>query len=46
PVALDPGSPVGESYRQIAQRITGALTTPPEIPRERTFFEKLFGSLR
>jgi septum site-determining protein MinD len=45
PVALDAGSPVGESYRQIAQRITGALTTPPEIPREKSFFEKLFGSL-
>jgi septum site-determining protein MinD len=46
PVALDPASPVGESYRQIAQRITGTLTTAPEIPRERTFFEKLFGSRR
>lgn len=44
PVALDPASPVGASYRAIAQRITGALTTAPEIPRERTFFEKLFGS--
>jgi len=46
PVALDPASPVGESYRQIAQRIAGTLTTAPEIPRERTFFEKLFGSLK
>jgi septum site-determining protein MinD len=46
PVALDPGSPVGASYREIAQRITGALTAPPEIPREKSFFEKLFGSLR
>jgi septum site-determining protein MinD len=44
PVALDAASPVGESYRQIAQRIAGTLTTAPEIPRERTFFEKLFGS--
>ncbi len=43
PVALDPASPVGEAYRQIAQRITGTLTAPPEIPRERSFFEKLFG---
>jgi septum site-determining protein MinD len=43
PVALDPASPVGEAYRQIAQRITGTLGTPPEIPRERSFFEKLFG---
>jgi len=46
PVALDAASPVGESYRQIAQRIAGTLTTAPEIPRERTFFEKLFGSLK
>jgi len=44
PVALDPASPVGESYRQIAQRITGALNDAPEIPRERSFLEKLFGS--
>ncbi len=46
PVALDAASPVGESYRQIAQRVAGTLTTAPEIPRERTFFEKLFGSLK
>ena len=46
PVALDAASPVGESYRQIAQRIIGTLTTQPEIPREQTFFEKLFGSRR
>jgi septum site-determining protein MinD len=44
PVALDAASPVGESYRQIAQRITGALAAPPEVPREKTFIEKLFGS--
>jgi septum site-determining protein MinD len=44
PVALDAASPVGESYRQIAQRIAGTLTSAPEIPRERTFLEKLFGS--
>jgi septum site-determining protein MinD len=43
PVALDAASPVGEAYRQIAQRIEGTLTAPPEIPRERSFFEKLFG---
>jgi len=46
PVALDPTSPVGETYRAIAQRITGALTTAPEIPRERSFLDKLFGSRR
>ena len=46
PVALDPASPVGETYRAIAQRITGALTTAPEIPRERSFLDKLFGSRR
>ena len=44
PVALDPASPVGSAYRAIAQRIAGTLTTAPEIPREKTFFEKLFGS--
>jgi septum site-determining protein MinD len=44
PVALDPASPVGEAYRQIAQRIAGTLAAPPEIPREKSFFEKLFGS--
>jgi septum site-determining protein MinD len=43
PVALDAASPVGESYRQIAQRIAGTLTGVPEIPRERSLFEKLFG---
>ncbi len=43
PVALDPASPVGTAYREIAQRIAGTLTTAPEIPRERSFFEKLFG---
>jgi septum site-determining protein MinD len=46
PVALDPASEVGATYRSIAGRITGAVTTPPEIPRERTFFEKLFGGRR
>ena len=43
PVALDAASPVGEAYREIAQRIAGTLTTAPEIPREKSFFEKLFG---
>jgi len=43
PVALDPASTVGEAYRAIALRITGALTDAPEIPREQTFFTKLFG---
>jgi septum site-determining protein MinD len=46
PVALDAASPVGEAYRQIAQRISGTLTAPPEVPREPTFFEKLFGSAK
>jgi septum site-determining protein MinD len=44
PVALDPASPVGASYREIAQRIMGTLTTPPVVPHDRSFFEKLFGS--
>ncbi len=44
PVALDAASPVGASYREIAQRIIGTLTTPPVVPRDQTFLEKLFGS--
>jgi septum site-determining protein MinD len=44
PVALDAASPVGASYREIAQRIIGTLTTPPVVPHEKSFFEKLFGS--
>ena len=44
PVALDAASPVGASYREIAQRIMGTLTTPPVVPHEKSFFEKLFGS--
>jgi septum site-determining protein MinD len=43
PVALDPASEVGESYRAIARRITGQDTGAPEIPREKTLFGKLFG---
>ncbi|HZX69178.1 MAG TPA: septum site-determining protein MinD [Candidatus Elarobacter sp.] len=46
PVALDAASAVGESYRQIARRIAGTLSAPPEIPREKTLFEKLFGSAK
>ena len=46
PVALDPASPVGDTYRAIARRITGESTSAPEIPREKSFFEKLFGSRR
>lgn len=44
PVALDPASAVGAAYRAIAGRVTGTDTSPPEIPREKSFFEKLFGS--
>jgi septum site-determining protein MinD len=44
PVALDAASPVGASYREIAQRIIGTLTTPPVVPRDQSFLEKLFGS--
>ena len=44
PVALDAASPVGASYREIAQRIMGTLITPPVVPREQSFLEKLFGS--
>ncbi|MEA2786621.1 MAG: septum site-determining protein MinD [Candidatus Eremiobacteraeota bacterium] len=44
PVALDAASPVGASYREIAQRIIGTLTTPPVVPHDKSIFEKLFGS--
>ncbi len=44
PVALDAASSVGASYREIAQRIIGTLTTPPVVPQEKSFLEKLFGS--
>jgi septum site-determining protein MinD len=43
PVALDEASPVGASYREIAQRIIGTLTTGPAVPHEKSLFEKLFG---
>jgi septum site-determining protein MinD len=44
PVALDQSSPVGAAYRAIAGRVIGTDTSEPEIPREKSFFEKLFGS--
>jgi septum site-determining protein MinD len=44
PVALDAASAVGASYREIAQRIIGTLTTPPVVPQDKSFLEKLFGS--
>ncbi len=43
PVALDAASTVGAAYREIAQRIAGTVTSAPEIPREPTFLQKLFG---
>jgi septum site-determining protein MinD len=46
PIALDAASPTGEAYRKIAGRIVGTDTSVPEIPREATFFGKLFGSQR
>ena len=46
PIALDPTSPTGEAYRKIAARIVGTDTSAPEIPREATFFGKLFGGQR
>ena len=42
--APDAASAVGASYREIAQRILGTLTTAPAVPHERSLFEKLFGS--
>jgi septum site-determining protein MinD len=46
PIALDPASPTGEAYRKIAGRIMGTDTSAPEIPRDVTFFGKLFGGQR
>ncbi len=46
PVALESTSEVGAAYRAIAGRIRGTETSTPEIPREKSFFEKLFGSRR
>ena len=46
PIALDPASSTGEAYRKIAGRIVGTDTSAPEIPREATFFGKLFGGQR
>ena len=43
PVALNAESPVGAAYRAIAGRIAGTDTSAPEIPREKTFLEKMFG---
>ncbi|HEV8021730.1 MAG TPA: septum site-determining protein MinD [Candidatus Lustribacter sp.] len=46
PIALDAASPTGEAYRKIAGRIVGTDTSTPEIPREASFFGKLFGGQR
>jgi septum site-determining protein MinD len=46
PIALDAASPTGDAYRKIAARIIGTDTSAPDIPRETSFFEKLFGSRR
>ncbi|MGD1067291.1 MAG: septum site-determining protein MinD [Vulcanimicrobiaceae bacterium] len=43
PVALDAASPVGSTYRAIAERISGARSDAPEMPREKSFLEKMFG---
>jgi septum site-determining protein MinD len=46
PIALDAASVTGDAYRKIAGRIAGTETSTPEIPREATFFGKLFGGQR
>lgn len=46
PLAFDAASPTGAEYRKIAGRIAGTDASVPEIPREPTFMEKLFGSRR
>jgi septum site-determining protein MinD len=43
PISLDASSPTGDAFRKIAGRIIGTDTSTPEIPREASFFEKLFG---
>jgi septum site-determining protein MinD len=43
PIALDASSSTGDAYRKIAGRIVGTETSAPEIPREVSFFGKLFG---
>jgi septum site-determining protein MinD len=46
PIALDPASSTGSAYRKIAGRIAGTDASTPEIPREASFFDKLFGGQR
>jgi septum site-determining protein MinD len=46
PIALDAASPTGDAYRKIAGRIAGTDTSTPEIPREASFLDKLFGGQR
>ncbi len=46
PIALDAASPTGDAYRKIAGRIAGTDTSAPEIPREASFLDKLFGGQR
>jgi septum site-determining protein MinD len=43
PLALDATSTTGDAYRKIAARIAGTDASTPEVPREPSFFEKLFG---
>ena len=46
PIALDAASPTGDAYRKIAGRIAGTDTSAPEIPREASLLDKLFGGQR
>jgi septum site-determining protein MinD len=46
PVALEPTSPTGDQYRKIAARLAGTDQSVPEIPRDPSLLEKLFGSRR
>ena len=46
PIALEAGSVTGDAYRKIAGRIAGTDTSVPEIPRDASFMEKLFGGKR
>jgi septum site-determining protein MinD len=46
PISLQTGSPTADAYRRIAGRIAGTDSSVPEVPREGSFFEKLFGGQR
>jgi septum site-determining protein MinD len=46
PISLDASSSTGLEFRKIAGRIIGTDVSTPEVPREASFFAKLFGGRR